>query len=375
MLAVTNDVATDQRVARHAAAMQEVGYEVTVVGRELPDSLPAEFPWRVVRMRLRHQRGWRFYAEYNRRLRQWLLAERPDVVWANDADTLPGCYAAARPLKAKLVMDAHELFSEVPEIQRKPLVKWVWRTVERQLMPKCDALLTVCQSIADHYKAKYGVEMRVVRNIFPACGGNLENPGNIVGSGQWAVGSSTEKMLLYQGRVNLGRGVDWAIDALEWLPQCRLVVAGDGDLLEQMKAYAAAKPWADRITFTGRQTPDELRQLTSQADVGLVMLEEMGLNYRYALPNRIGAFVQAGVPMVVSDLPEMAAVVRRYGVGEVIEKREVRSEKREGQLLAEAVKKVLAREWSEADFAAARADMDWNKEKKKLLELCYTTFC
>ncbi len=170
VLAVTNDVATDQRVARHAAALQEAGFEVTVVGRRLPDSLPAEFPWRVERMTLRHRRGWRFYAEYNRRLRQWLLKERPDVVWANDADTLPGCWMAVksyelRGKRAKLVFDAHELFSEVPEIQHKPVVKWVWRTVERQLMPKCDARLTVCQSIADHYKKTLGVEMAVVRNL------------------------------------------------------------------------------------------------------------------------------------------------------------------------------------------------------------------
>ena len=173
----------------------------------------------------------------------------------------------------------------------------------------------------------------------------------------------------------MGRGVDWAIDALEWLPQCRLVVAGDGDLLEQMKAYAARKPWADRITFTGRVTPEALAALTAKADVGLVMLEDMGLSYRYALPNRVGSFVQAGVPIVVSDLPEMAAVVRRFGVGEVIEELGVKSYELRVKALAEAVERVLARKWTEADFAAAREDMDWNKEKKKLLDICYTKFC
>jgi len=183
--------------------------------------------------------------------------------------------------------------------------------------------------------------------------------------------------------------VDWAIDALEWLEDCRLVVAGGGDLLEEMKAYAASKPWADRISFTGRLKPAELMQLTVKADVGLVMLEDLGLSYHYALPNRIGDFVAAGVPMVVSDLPEMAAVVRRFGVGEIIRNSEfgIRSSVpkaantlihqniavsqfgvRNAELLAEAVKRVLAREWKESDFDEARKDMDWNKEKNKLLE-------
>ena len=176
-------------------------------------------------------------------------------------------------------------------------------------------------------------------------------------------------LLLYQGCVNEGRGVDWAIDAMEFLPECRLVVAGGGDLLERMKNYASSKAWCDRVTFLGRLQPNELMRLTPRADVGLVMLEDKGLSYHFALPNRIGDFVAAGVPMVVSDLPEMAAVVREFDVGEVIEKREAKSEKREARLLADAVRKVLARGKEHFDFAAARADMDWNKEKQKLLTL------
>ena len=210
--------------------------------------------------------------------------------------------------------------------------------------------------------------MTVVRNL-PSSESGVRNSelADAANNSELRIPNSELKTLLYQGRVNLGRGVDWAIDALEWLPQCRLVLAGDGDLLEQMKDYAASKPWSDRISFTGRIAPAELEALTPQADVGLVMLEDKGLSYHYALPNRIGDFVAAGIPIVVSNLPEMAAVVRRYGVGEIIEGVKG-SEQTNAEALAEAVKKVLSREWSEADFAEARRDMDWNKEKNKLLE-------
>ena len=337
VMAVTNDLVTDRRVARHCAALREAGYEVTAVGR------------------MRHMlfsRGAGFYAEYNVRLLLRLLTMRADIVWANDTDTLPACYVVARLKGCRLVMDQHELFPEVPELVGRERVKRVWEWFERHLMPKADVLFTVCQSIADYYKEKYGVKMTVVRNI----------------SGAWKVerGEQADEKrayftLLYQGCVNKGRGVDWAIDALEWLDDCRLVVAGGGDLLEQMKAHATSKPWADRISFTGRLKPEELMQLTAKADVGLVMLEDLGLSYHYALPNRIGDFVAAGVPMVVSDLPEMAAVIRRFGVGEIIDGTGAKS-------LAEAVKKVLAKEWKENDFDKARKDMDWKKEKQILIE-------
>ena len=366
-MAVSNDLLTDQRVERHRRALTEAGYDVVVLGR---GDVPT-----------RHGRGWRFYLELNWGLRRRVAAEGPDIVWANDTDTLPGCWWAAHRMRCKLVMDAHELFPEVPEIQHKPFVKWVWRTVERWLMPQCDALLTVSGGIAEHYRLQLGVSMTVVRNLSSLSSLSSLTPGpSPIGEGSGMQGVSTPlsnrrgargvATLLYQGKVNVGRGVDWAIDALEWLPGCRLVVAGDGDLLEAMKAYAAAKPWSDRISFTGRLMPAELHALTPQADVGLVMLEDMGLSYHYALPNRIGDFVQAGVPMVVSDLPEMRAVVKRYRVGEVIEEANALA-------VAQAVERVLAREWREADFEAARRDMDWNKEKQLLINiakaLCSTT--
>lgn len=338
-MAVTNDLVTDRRVQRHAATLREAGYEVTLVGRD--------------DLRVKARKGWRFYAEYNIRLLFHLLRGNADVIWANDTDTLLGCFVASRMKRRRLAMDAHELFPEVPELVGRPRVKGVWERLERKLMPKCDALLTVCQSIADHYKERYGVEMTVVRNV-PEMEG-------VKGSEKGVGGSERTKVLLYQGAVNVGRGVDWAIDALEFLPGCRLVVAGVGDLFDEMKDYAAEKPWGDRVEFLGRLTPDELGRLTPQADVGLVMLEDMGLNYHYALPNRIGDFVAAGVPMVVSDLPEMAAVVRRYGIGAIMDGTGAKA-------LAEAVKKVQARGWSEEDFAEARKDMDWNKEKEKLIE-------
>lgn len=363
-MAVTNDLVTDRRVDRHCQTLQEAGNDVLLIGRLLTESEPVSRPYATCRMRLCFRRSWRFYAEYNWRLFLKLLFTKADIVWANDTDTLPACWLAAWLKGCRLVMDSHELFPEVPELVDKPRVRRVWAFFERHLLPHCDARITVCQSIADYYRRMYGVEYSVVRNI-------SQNEECVMRdeelTSQKPIQHSTMKTLLYQGAVNVGRGIDWAIDALEYLPQCRLVVAGVGDEYEKMRAYGASKPWADRVQFLGRVEPARLQHLTPQADVGLVMLADMGLNYRYALPNRVGDFVAAGVPMVVSDMPEMAAVVRKYGIGEVIEGVKG-SEKTNAEALAEAVEKVLAREWSDADFAAARADMDWNKEKEKLIE-------
>ena len=349
-MAVSNDLLTDRRVHRHKHALEEAGYSVALIGRD--------------DLCLRHRRGWLFYAELNWQLFRRLRCTETDMLWANDTDTLLGCWMASLPClrskprrRPRLVLDAHELFPEVPEIQHKPLVRWVWRTLEQLLMPRCDGVLTVCQSIAAHYRQGLGLAVTVVRNMPDTVGTPHTDRNHSAKPAQ----KSQMAHLLYQGCVNLGRGVDWAIDALEHLPQCTLTVAGGGDLLEVMQAYARQKPWADRITFTGRLSPSELDALTQTADVGLVMLEDLGLSYHYALPNRIGDMVQAGVPMVVSDLPEMAAFVRKHQVGEVMHG--------PGPLeLARSVGRVLSKTWCEADFDSARKDMDWNSEKTILLD-------
>ncbi len=356
VMAVTNDLVTDRRVDRHCRELTVAGYEVLLIGRLLPHSKEVERPYRTERMELRHLRGPKFYAEFNQRVARRIVEEKPDLVWANDSDTLPGCWWAAHRLRCRLVMDAHELFPELPEVIGRPVVRLAWRLINKCLMPRCSALITVCQSFADYYRDHNGVEMTVVRNVQP-----------IDASLQPKAETPEHPVLLYQGAVNVGRGVDWAIDAMEFLPDCRLSIAGGGDLIEEMRRYAGSKPWADRIDFLGLLPHEELDRLTPSADVGLLMLEEMGLSYHLTLPNRVGDFVAAGVPVVASDMPETARMVKQYGVGELMDAPGPRA-------LADATQRLLER-WRTLDaaqrkalFAPAREDMDWKKEKEKLIE-------
>ena len=81
-MAVTNDLVTDRRVMRHAETLRAAGFEVELLGRR--------------ELGMKKKKGWRFYAEYNVRLWWRLMRTRCDIVWANDTDTLLGCYVASR---------------------------------------------------------------------------------------------------------------------------------------------------------------------------------------------------------------------------------------------------------------------------------------
>lgn len=362
-MAVTNDLETDQRVHRSCMALTEAGYEVVLIGRMLPKSKPLSRPYKTYRMRLIFSRKAVFYAEFNVRLLLKMLWLKADLVYANDTDTLLGCYWASRLKRKPLMMDAHELFCEVPELVGRERVKRFWQRIEDKLMPRLDGACTVSAPIAEIYRERYGVDFAVVRNV----------PMRQAVAAKVARPSAEKRMLLYQGAVNVGRGVDWMIDAMEYLPQCRFVVAGDGDQLESMKQKAASLPWGSRVEFKGRLAPEELRRLTVSADLGISLLANLGKNYYYSLPNRIADFVQARVPVLATNFPEIGKVVETYGIGRLVDSHEPRE-------IAAAIESALS-EWEDMDpekktaiFDRAAADLSWDHDKKTLLKVVDATF-
>lgn len=375
-MAVTNDLVTDQRVDRSCNALLEAGYDITLVGRKLPESPQLDKRlYRTCRMRLLFRRSALFYAEYNLRLFLKLMTTKSDAFYANDTDTLLACAWAARLKRKRLVFDAHELFPEVPELVQKPRVRCVWQWVERTCLPRVDAAFTVCQSVAEEYHARYGIRMTVVRNVPEVYALDTEQY------------EQHEKpyIILYQGAVNVGRGVRELIDAMRWLDECRLVVAGNGDLLDKLQVYARQVEWSSRVEFLGRVSPKELHKLTVKADVGVCLLEDMGLNYRYALPNRIADFAHARVPIVATDFVEIRRVVDQYHIGACVEPcpKEKGGSVYEAYVnhLAEALADTIAywrhlpREERKARFDRAGEDLCWEKEKKVLVGAVNAIFC
>ena len=373
IVAVTNDLVTDQRVGRTCRALSDAGYRVTLVGRQLPWSGKLEpRPYAMERMRLLFRQSVWFYAEYNFRLWLKLMVKRADAFYANDTDTLLACTLAARLRHKWLLFDAHELFPDVPELVYRPRVRAVWRWIEQHCLPHVNAAFCVCQSVADEYKRRYGISMKVMRNVPDWHPVESSEP----------TASDGMKTILYQGAVNMGRGVRDIIDAMQYLPQCRFVIAGDGDELILLKNYLTGCPWRDRVVFLGRVEPDKLHHITVTADLGVCLLEDRGLNYRYSLPNRIADFAMAGVPILATDFPEIHRVLEEYGTGTLTEPS---PEKKNGDAyhayirrLADTIEQTLD-QWAKIPsdekrrrFARAGEELSWDREKWVLVEAVNT---
>jgi glycosyltransferase involved in cell wall biosynthesis len=351
IVSVTNDLVIDQRVHKVCTTLMQNGYEPTLVGRRSP--LPVHRPYALHRMPLLFKRTFLFYAEYNIRLFLYLMTHSADLYLANDTDTLPANFLAARLRRKPLVFDAHEMFPEVPEVVHRPFVKAIWTRIEDLLFPRLRYTYTVCRSIADAYEAKYGLRMQVVRNIPPAASAPPMSRPKPLEAGE-------KKIILYQGAVNVGRGIEPVIDAMPLLNDFVLHIIGDGDILPALKARVQRMGLTDRVFFAGRIPFEQLATYTACADIGINLLENRGLNYYYALPNRIFDYIRAGVPVLAVDFPEIRRIVAHYGVGVLVDRFDA-------PFLAHTLRQLAAQPPNTAGFAAANAELTWENEAATLL--------
>ncbi len=358
ILCVTNDIATDQRVRRIASSLRKIFSGILIVGTVSPKSLSLQgFPFSVHRIPMLFKKGPLFYAEYNCRLFFYLLFCRTDILVANDLDTLPAVFMAARIKRLPLVYDSHEYFTELPELVQRPGVKRIWAGIEKLILPRIRYAYTVSQSIATEYKRKYGIGFRVVRNL----------PVRLVTSGKGTtVNKNTEKLIIYQGSLNMGRGLEIAIRAMEYMENTKFVIAGAGYLENELKELVKALKLNDRISFTGRIPPEDLIHYTVRADLGISLEENSGLNYYYALPNKLFDYIQARIPVLVSDLPEMAAVVKEFEVGRVVS---VTDPHELARVFREMLTDELQRKNWLSNLEKASMELCWENEEKILMEI------
>ncbi len=309
IISVSSDLTTDQRVQKVAKTLYSNGYEILLVGRlkRNSDNFSSLYPHK--RLKLFFEKSFFFYAELNIRLFFFLFFYKSDYLLANDTDTLLSNFLVSKLKGKKLIFDAHELFPEVPEIVHRKIVKKMWTAVENLIFPRLKNAYTVSASIAEYYKNKYGITMQVIPNypatkkIFPRSKFNFGD----------------KKIIFYQGVLNVGRGLEWVIDAMPLVnDQAIFVIAGDGDITYMLQKKIKEMNLQQKVIFVGKITPDELSQLTPLANIGICLLENDGLSYYFSLPNKLFDYIQAGVPVLASDFPEISNVINSYHVGKTI---------------------------------------------------------
>ena len=67
--------------------------------------------------------------------------------------------------------------------------------------------------------------------------------------------------------------------------------------------------------FLGEVDHLKLAELTRGAFAGLAPFQELSPSYRFSLPGKLFEYIQAGIPVLTTDLPEIRKVVDEYKIG------------------------------------------------------------
>ena len=353
IISVSSYLEIDQRINKVASALYNNGFEVLLVGLRNKSYQLSKHPFDTKELPSFFKKGFLFYAELNIRLFFFLLFSRCDILLANDTDTVIPNFLVSKIRRKKLVIDLHELFPEVPGVIGRKFVKNVWTGIENIIFPHIKTGYTVCGSIADYYEKKYGMKLKVIRNV-PAGKPFTGNTGALKYDGK--------KIILYQGAVNEGRGIEWIIDAMPYIDDAVFVIIGKGDLYEELQEKVRKMQLGDKVIFKGIIPFRELPAYTNCADLGVCLLEKKGLSYYYSLPNRVFDFMQAHVPLLATDFPEIAHVLNLYGTGRLIDHYEP-------EYLAGVIREMLDQPKEHSLYEKANEEFNWEKEEKILLDI------
>ncbi|HBE11452.1 MAG TPA: hypothetical protein DCY76_03345, partial [Flavobacteriales bacterium] len=287
---------------------------------------------------------------------------KADAWHCNDAEAF-GIGLLAKWLRSslKLVYDCHEFESE-----RNGKPAWLSKAVRRmetRHIEKAEEVIVVSPSIQDAYESRYAAygmrRISLVRNVPNARAGNAATQPLRQNLGLKA----EDFVAIYQGALTVNRGIETLLAMAPELNGSRihLVFMGYGMLEPQVMEVVKSNP---NVHFQPAVPYEEVLDYTGDADIGLVSVKPVCLSYLYCLPNKLFESIQAGIPVLVNDLPDCVALIEQFGIGA-----RVVNDTPEGwyEALAEAESKSPAWKVQAIDgMREAQAALNWENESHGL---------
>ena len=366
IVCVSNDLITDNRVAKTCLVLGSLKYEVILVGRKKrnsPQMNQRNHAWK--RFRLPFEKGPFFYLTLNLRLFLFLLGRKVDLIYANDLDTLAPCYFVSKVKNTRLIYDTHELFTEVPELTSRPKIQNIWLKIESSIFPRLKHVITVNDSIAKIYRQKYNVALSTVRNV------PEYDKENISRNTRKELNIREEDfILIIQGSgLNKDRGIEEAVSAMEHCTDCLLLLVGDGDVIPKAKKMVAEKKMESKVRFIPRRPYKDLMRITRLADLGLLLDKNTSLNQGLALPNKLFDYIHAGIPILSTNLTEISKIIKQYEVGIFLSEIQPKT-------ICETILKyktnIALQKQHRINCRNAAEKENWQVEKQKLIDVIHS---
>ena len=352
---VTNDLNSDQRMHRICNSFFQRGDLILLIGHQKKSSLPiAERKFDQKRIKTFFNKGPFFYLEYNIRAFLILMTCSTRHFYAVDIDTILSVGMASILKRTPFVFDAHEYFSELPELAGYRWKKAVWTLLGKIFIPRAKHRITVGKYLADQLESKYKSTFIPVYNYPMSI---QSNPTKT---------ESEEFVILYQGKLNVKRGLEEMVEAMIHLSNCELWIIGDGDIEDHLIQLVDDSKARDRIRILGWKSPQELIHITPKANLGLNLLHSNNDNYYFSAANKVFDYIMSGIPSLTMNFPEYAELNEKHDILYLIDDLTPSS-------IASLIKTIIQNQdlyiSKSQNCLKARKFLNWENESQKLLAM------
>ncbi|MBS4204781.1 glycosyltransferase [Lederbergia citrea] len=283
-----------------------------------------------------------------------------DIYHSNDLNTLLQGYISAkwRFKKKKLVYDSHEV-----QTSRTGYNSSVYGKLEGFLVRKIDSMIVENNTRAKYNEDLYGFYPHVVHNYpFKTIGENNE----IINIHEMLGLPKGEKILLYQGGIQIGRGLEKLVQAAPLFKEGTLVFIGDGKQKSELVKLVEDLNLMDKVKFISKVPLEDLPKYTKNAYLGFQVLNNVCFNHWSASSNKLFEYMMSGVPVVACSFPEIKKVVEDEKIGICIDSHDYKDIARAVNILLEDTD--LRNELS-YNCLKAKDKYNWEEEKKLFLNV------
>ncbi|GAB4129775.1 MAG: hypothetical protein Fur0015_03690 [Ignavibacteriales bacterium] len=349
----------DTRVTNLFSSLNSLQIEVKVIGFDWISSR-VKSEQNIIVTELDRKSSFGFYFSFMKILYQHLKENNADYYFAEDVYTLPLISLFAKSRKKKLFYNSRELYPFIAGLSKKKLIQFLLAKVEKLFIKSPDVIFVTgdldAEFLGNYYRIKNILVLRNLPKLIEI------KPTDELRSSLKI--NENEKIILYQGVVFKGRGIQLVINAIKNLSNVHFVVLGDGNQKVEYQKYASDLGVGNHVHFLGSISQEKLSAFTSSADLGVALIENISTSYYYALPGKLFEYIMAEVPVLCSDLPQMKKIVREFNVGESIP---IESE----EIIQRTIKKILDDDKRLKIFKEncrlAKRQLNWDSEFKKLI--------
>lgn len=365
VLSLTQITVQSSRVLKISKTLQNAGYGVLIVSKQEYDQCITENidGLEIRRIHLVSKNKFssifihfiRFFELYFKIKK---IAVLYDIVDCHDLFTLLIGYLISRKTHAKLILNAHELESERTGL--KGIYKKISKILEKKLIYKCAHVITVSESIQDWYKKEYSIDNASCIYNAPRYTDDFDADNDYFRK-HFDIPSDS-MIFLYQGVLDVARGLDLLVDCFKTLSNKYVVIfMGYGPLSGYIQTEADN---AGNIFYHEAVPMSKLKDTTSSADYGMSLIAPVSLNEEYCMPNKLFEYIMYGVPVIGFNTKDQAEFIKKHDIGYVLEKYDAAS-------LKELILSINSKKYPffKENVRKIRKDVSWETMEKQLLDI------